>query len=75
MSAAQFVGHMFYANGQTLTETYEQAVEHYKAAYGHPPATVYINPHTPIDEILTDGNVVIQHSAYILPGCLLAAEK
>ena len=74
MTAAQFAGFLHYTDGATMTETYEWAVEHYRNIYGHAPTMVYINPHQPIEDILTPETVVIKHSAYILPNYMLVTE-
>ena len=73
MTAANFVGFMHYCGGMGLSETVGEAIEHYRRVYGRPPAVVYINPKHALESLAFD-EVVVEHSAYVLPNNVYAGE-
>ena len=69
-----FVGHMFYSEGRNITEVCYDAMEHYEQVYGKSAALILVNPGQPLEEVLTDDTVIVEQSAYILPGHILVGK-
>jgi hypothetical protein len=76
MSAAKFVGYMYYVEpGQDIWQVADEAMEAYRARFGRPAAVCYVNPSQPLDAVLTQRAVVVMPSAYVMPGYVYVGEK